>query len=681
MHIESITLRNFRCFGNTPEECTFEKDLTVFVGSNGAGKTTIIKALQRLFGTNSHDRRLTREDVHFGPKEIAGVAPVEQPTDEATQPTLSYVSSKEIMIDVTLAFPELLGDGSNLDSIPDVFNAMSTAGVGEPLKARIRLEAKWTCGLDEDDIEQKIYWITTLDPVPFGEEDIAKIPMSSNQRQRIQLRYLPATRDGAAIVRTALKELLNWLEKFGDWEGGRKPMETQWKDLQGLFDSMPAIKAVTDQLSDYWTQLFDGKHLQSAKLTVLSREIQKALRDLTLSLGPGPAGKDHAIDELSEGQASLFYIALVATLLKMDSALEKGPKSGFKEIAMLRPWFTIIALEEPENHLAPFYLSRMINLMKSLASHDKAMGILTSHSASALARVEPTQVRHVRQDIEKQVSCIKPIKLPVTTDVANKFIYEAVKSHPELYFAKLVILGEGRSEEIVIPKLAKAFHKDLELDPAFVSFVPLGGRHVNHFWKLLFDLQTPFVTLLDYDLGRYQAGHYRLKYAVDQLEQNGITHPSFVKPTDAQAWKNLIVQNKTEAEAWWNWLQENNVYFSSPLDLDMMMLSAYPSAYSGIASLPTPLPPGGYDKSVFGESGEGVQAYPPNLVPTPTELAIYDALFKKGSKPVAHIEALSTLTDQQVKDGCPPPLKTLFERCAQILNIALDVPLVVDNQS
>ena len=346
---------------------------------------------------------------------------------------------------------------------------------------------------------------------------------------------------------------------------------------------------------------------------------------------------------------------------------------------MLRPWFTIIALEEPENHLAPFYLSRMINLMKSLASDDKAMGILTSHSASALARVEPTQVRHVRQDIGKQVSCIKPIKLPAKTDASNKFIYEAVKSHPELYFSKLVILGEGRSEEIVIPKLAKAFHKDLELDPAFVSFVPLGGRHVNHFWKLLFDLQTPFVTLLDYDLGRYQAGHYRLKYAVDQLEQNGITHPSLVKPKNAQAWNDLIVQNKTEAQAWWDWLQENNVFFSTSLDLDMMMLSAYPAAYNAVALLPATLPQADYEKSVFGESGSGLASYA--TPPTQQHLATYDALFKKGSKPVAHIEALSTLTDQQIKDGCPLPLKTLFERCAKILNIPLDAPAVVDSQS
>jgi putative ATP-dependent endonuclease of OLD family len=39
----------------------------------------------------------------------------------------------------------------------------------------------------------------------------------------------------------------------------------------------------------------------------------------------------------------------------------------------------------------------------------------------------------------------------------------------------------------------------LEVDAASVSVVPLGGRHVNHFWRLLHGLDIPHVTLLDLD--------------------------------------------------------------------------------------------------------------------------------------------------------------------------------------
>jgi hypothetical protein len=46
---------------------------------------------------------------------------------------------------------------------------------------------------------------------------------------------------------------------------------------------------------------------------------------------------------------------------------------------------------------------------------------------------------------------VKAIPLPSDeTDEAFKYVREAVRGFPELYFARLVILAEGPSEEIVL---------------------------------------------------------------------------------------------------------------------------------------------------------------------------------------------------------------------------------------
>lgn len=45
----------------------------------------------------------------------------------------------------------------------------------------------------------------------------------------------------------------------------------------------------------------------------------------------------------------------------------------------------------------------------------------------------------------------------------------------------------------------------------------LGGRFVNHFWKLLSDIGIPFITILDLDLERGGGGWARVKYAIKQL--------------------------------------------------------------------------------------------------------------------------------------------------------------------
>ncbi|WP_142985011.1 ATP-dependent endonuclease, partial [Klebsiella pneumoniae] len=82
--------------------------------------------------------------------------------------------------------------------------------------------------------------------------------------------------------------------------------------------------------------------------------------------------------------------------------------------------------------------------------------------------------------------------LPEDDVEASVYVRLAVKAYPELYFARFVILGEGDSERVVIPKIAEEM--GVSLDPSFVPVVPLGGRFVAHFWRLLNDLEIPHAT-------------------------------------------------------------------------------------------------------------------------------------------------------------------------------------------
>ncbi len=100
---------------------------------------------------------------------------------------------------------------------------------------------------------------------------------------------------------------------------------------------------------------------------------------------------------------------------------------------------------------------------------------------------------------------------------ASTYVRLAVRSYPELYFARFVILAEGDSERVVLPRLAEA--RGVPLDPSFVPVVPLGGRYVSHFWRLLTDLGIPHATLLDFDLGRTHGGAKMIRTAFAALEE------------------------------------------------------------------------------------------------------------------------------------------------------------------
>ena len=208
---------------------------------------------------------------------------------------------------------------------------------------------------------------------------------------------------------------------------------------------------------------------------------------------------------------------------------------------------TIFALEEPENHLAPFYLPRLIGMLEQLIQTGASQSFITSHSTSVLSRVHPRNVRYFKNCKSSLITSVLELPLPPKGTEPDNFLHQVLLANPEIYFARLVIIGEGDSERIVIPRIAEAF--DLALDPAFVAFVPIGGRHAKHLWRLLSGINLPHLTVLDFDLGRHNAGMGRIENAVTWLKEAGVqVDETIARPTNATL-------NPSIAEGWTKWLR------------------------------------------------------------------------------------------------------------------------------
>lgn len=59
MHLSSLTISNFRCFGDGENSFTLnlKPGLTAIVGENDAGKTSVIDALRFALGTTDQEDR------------------------------------------------------------------------------------------------------------------------------------------------------------------------------------------------------------------------------------------------------------------------------------------------------------------------------------------------------------------------------------------------------------------------------------------------------------------------------------------------------------------------------------------------------------------------------------------------------------------------------------------------
>jgi putative ATP-dependent endonuclease of OLD family len=650
VRVEYIELKNFRCFGDVPVKIKFASGITGLVGNNGSGKSTVLEALKRFFSPISSERIFTTADIHFGPGEDP-----------------ESVESRQVYIDIVFAFSEDDQRGVS------VFNDMFFDAGQRALKARLRLEVTYKRESMSEEVSAKRYVITTLEAVDFGDEDERKIPLSGSTSRYAELVYIPAQRDAGAVTKIALKRVLSLLQRSASWSDEIKNNSLEAaEELEEQLHEDPAISEVIRALEGYWNSIHDGYYFKHPKLGVIAKEFSKLISELTLRFEKSPGDGQRQLDELSEGQVSLLYFALSATfhsiLWKMQAATPDAIP-GFKALEISPAPLTIFALEEPENHLSPFYLPRLIGMVKSLIDGGSAQSIITSHSASVLSRIHPRDVRYLRLCAEYLTASAKEIPLPQDGDEAEKFITQVVLSNPEIYFAKLVIIGEGDSERIVIPKLAEAF--EVPLDPSFIAYVSIGGRHAQHLWRLLRGLDIPHYTLIDLDLGRYQGGMGRIKNACDWLRDVGTELAPDGVPSNDQIDIGALNQ-------WLSTLRQQGIIYSVPLDLDMMMMKSFPDAYEVDSFEPEDaVLDEKLESHVFGDSGSG-NAEIEGLYDafSRTELNAYNKIFKSRSKPGSHINALgiifSEMSLEQIRTRCPEPVRVLIEGAKKFLNPQLD---------
>ncbi|MFB2828133.1 ATP-dependent endonuclease [Aeromonas jandaei] len=623
MRLQTIRLSNFQSFGEPPTEIELD-DITYLIGPNGSGKTAALQALCRLFAFDPSLRRILRSDFHV-------------PFDEENVP-----EERQLWIEADFLFPELVEDEDNNTVAPHFGHMRLDEADGIP-RVRFRLSA--TMGPDGD-IEETLVYVLDInaDGSPLN---TAQVPRS--ERNHIHVHYLPARRDPADHIAYGANALLGRMLRAVNWDAERDAIKGLTDRISNSLAANPSVDAFSTSLRAAWGSLHKGSFFTDPKITFVASEVEALLRHMSVSFSPGHDEQLVDFSRLSDGQKSMLYLALVLSSQAIGRAVLAEEDPSFDADKLRPPVFTLVEVEEPENSLSPHYLGRIVNALNLMTGNGDAQALIATHAPSMLRRVAPERIRYLRL-AEGRTTRVTHIQLPDTTDEAHKFVREAVQAFPEVYFSRLVVLGEGDSEEIVLPRLLQA--KGAPVDESAVSIAPLGGRHVNHFWRLLSALQIPYLTLLDLDVARYAAGWGRIKYVNDQL---AVYEPSKVLPADyfIPHWKDAT-QKVRDYDNYLAALERRDVYFSYPMDLDFTMLLSFPEAYG----VEEDEPDESTIKAVLGKSHHDATQYSKNEQKL---FNTYHQRFKLGSKPAAHIDALAQLTDEELLADMPASLSRLAD--------------------
>lgn len=657
MKLQHIRIRNFRCFGPRGTKIALESCTTAFVGGNGSGKTAAFQALSRLFGITTADRRVRRRDFHLTPD------------------SQELQSGATLSVEVVFGFPELdgLARDEAEDAVPEFFSQMAASAPGGPLKARMRLQATWIDdGTPDGSIDEDLRWINTLDE-DFEWDECKRV--QAVERSSIQLIYVPAARDAAAQVTALLKGRLwqaaRWSDEFRDSSAASA------QGIQQQFEREGPAEFIMARLTNRWRQVHEADTDTTPVLRLMEGRFEELVRKAEFAFSPDEAGQERALADLSDGQRSLFHIALTAATLEIEKDVfaQATDESAFDQDRLRRTSLTFLAIEEPENSLSPFFLSRIVAQAREIGALASAQVALSSHSPAILSRIEPEEVRYFRLNRVRRGAYVRRITMPEGDDEASQYVRLAIRAYPELYFARFVILGEGDSERLVIPRIADAM--GVQIDPSFVPIVPLGGRYVSHFWRLLNDLRIPHATLLDLDLGRAHGGATliasiveKLKEADNDLSKNSFVERGTIDPDEVDDVADSDLVDGGGDHDWLQALREEGIFLSFPLDIDFAMLSAFPEAYQ----CPNPGgrgPRGGVEpiwdkKAVTLKTGGDPDLYDANY---DDEFKWYPYLFLSRSKPETHIAALARIEQHKLAEDAPAELKALIEHVKKAVGL------------
>lgn len=451
--LQKIRIHGFRGLDNV--EIDFEPT-TVLVGTNNAGKTTLLKSLQLAF-TNSI---LINDDDFFFSDEI---------------------SRDKIIIDILIISVDEEGNQVNEfeDKWGTVFHEdrISFDNAGNQIVAfRTIIEEN----LIRKTFKKKQF---VIDSWYEFEDETDGFWYSRNfdnefsfYFDEIPFFYLDANRDILEDLKSKSSYLGKILSSINYDEDERVAIEELIKELN----------KVTIEKSDVLTHLHEtlielDTAMDNPNNTVDITPFTKKLRDLNKGI------------KINYSEFSMEYHGMGtrswSSLLVLKAFIQQNLRIANQgELA----YYPIVALEEPEAHLHPNAQKKLYTQINSIIGQK----IVSTHSSYIAGSAKLKEVRGLCKTA-KSLHIGKFIEEDFEPEDIRKINRQVISTRGELFFSKLVILCEGETEEQALPILMKR-HFDRNVIELGIDFIGVGGSgNYLPFIRFLEAFNIPFLIFSD----------------------------------------------------------------------------------------------------------------------------------------------------------------------------------------
>lgn len=439
MKIKTVHLEGFRNFKKTTI-CFAQK--SVVIGSNDIGKTNLLYAMRLLL-----DRGLS--EVAIEPKETDFYA--HEPTDSFE----IQIEFDDVVEECVLA--KLKQHVSDTGQLVLAYKAARQA-------ATKKIEYKLFAGRDKDNLTEidSRFYLRTLNLKFIGSKRDLLEYIRQERRKLLQDAKEMRNEDEVATDNTTLQSIEEGLEEVGN-------------NVANLTYVHKAMEGVNSQLGDlsYHNQnqqlIFDvGSSVPSDFVEQL--QLASQIEGRTVVVG-------------GDGRNNQIHLALWSARNQINRDKTKEPLE-----------VNLFCIEEPEAHLHPHQQRK---LAQYLSEKLDGQVIMTTHSPQIACEVPPSSIIRLYLEGRETQAAGNGIN-PFSEAAFIDFGYRLNAIAAETFFADVVLLVEGPSEQLFYKALAKAI--EIDIDRLNVSILMVDGIGFNPYISLLTSLHIPYVVRTDNDV-------------------------------------------------------------------------------------------------------------------------------------------------------------------------------------
>lgn len=497
MYISSLRIRNYRCFEDTRVE--FDSGVTVLIGENNSGKTSLLNALRLIF-EGGGARSLEMHDFY------RGISPSQEPPSISITATLASAEGEDTPAELGTVATWLseVGEGEWEAQLtyhyylPDDQQDAFQEQVGddpngeEYWRAVERVLPKYVSRIDAGEPGTEEPGYARVEPRDLNAFGVNSLDAIRNVEREMFSGRKPKLR---SMLDTVLREDPEAKEEL-EREASQLVDDLRERiNLEALFELAEETGA-----EDGGTPDIDGR--------LREKDFLKALR-LVVDAG---SGGTLPVTYNGLGYNNLLYISLVLAGLQTETVEEVGPENATV--------FPMLFIEEPEAHLHPALQFKLLKFIHERVEQESGSQqvFATTHSTHITSATGLDSIVSLSENQDGDITPSYPGRVfghmegedgQGSKAYVERFL-DATKS--TMLFARGVILVEGISEQILIPTLANAC--DYSLEDEHVAVVGVGGRTFKHFLPLfganLEDgtpaLDRPVACIVDADPARCQDG-------------------------------------------------------------------------------------------------------------------------------------------------------------------------------